>query len=130
MERVIENNKLIDDFMNQMPVGDIKYDYHQDWNALIPVVEKIESLKVETIELEDDIYDDREVTYVFSVEIQNNICMINRDVLPQYYGTEQDFLSTYSGISELTKIEAVYETIIKFIEWYNELLSTDKTKTV
>lgn len=60
--------------------------YHSDWNWLMEVVEKIESL---------DIYYDK--------YIDHNSSMFT------------------SGKIELsTKIEAVYNACVTFIEWYNE----------
>jgi hypothetical protein len=100
--------------------------YHESWDALMPVVEKIEATTVllqidqnDDPEFEPDI---REEEWQFSVEIVNSQCMINQDVLPQFYGTDTDFLKTYDCRYEgtITKIEAVYRAVIQFITWYNQ----------
>jgi len=63
----------------------------------------------------------REEEWVFSVQIENSQCTINQDVLPQYYGTDQDFLKTYDCRNEgkITKLEATYKAVVEFINWYN-----------
>lgn len=67
--------------------------YHSSWDWLIPVVEKIESLdfRVEIIDTRVDIEDFR--------------------------GFE--FSKRFEPIVENTKIEAVYNACVTFIEWYN-----------
>jgi len=101
--------------------------YHSSWNWLMPVVEKIESttvlMNVDVNEgLEDFEPEIREEEWQFSVTIENCQCMINQDVLPQYYGTDTDFLKTYDCRNEgrITKLEATYLAVIEFIQWYNE----------
>jgi len=65
--------------------------YHSSWDWLMPVVEKIESLK--------------EVESAFIIEL--NYCSIwVKDNL--VFNTE-----------EKTKIKSVYKTIIEFIKWHN-----------
>ena len=102
------NNKIIAEFMGatltkdlqiMYPVyeGDSSYvkdlKYHLDWNWLMEVVEKIESLK-------------------FSVLIGKNNCVIE-----QTFGKESLNLGLIKGKD---KIEAVYNACVTFIEWYNE----------
>ena len=67
--------------------------YHSDWNWLIEVVEKIESLK-------------------FSVLIGKNTCVIE-----QTFGKISLNLGVMRGKD---KIEAVYSACVEFIKWYNE----------
>jgi len=69
--------------------------YSTDWNALMPVVEKIESIKVED--------------YSVLVEISKNICTI----CPAHW---EELINIQSN----TRIEAVYDAIIDFINWYNK----------
>ena len=118
MENNIENNKLIAEFLsvkmhpcktienfkflpmeerglyNGYFIEDLKY--HEDWNWLMEVVEKIEE-----------------------TEIENNILML------ESIGNEAKFIYDdgcrflNSNIGE-TKIEAVYNACIEFIKWYNE----------
>ena len=105
---ITENNKIIAEFMGatltkdlqiMYPVyeGDSSYvkdlKYHLDWNWLMQVVEKIESLK-------------------FSVLIGKNNCVIE-----QTFGKESLNLGLIKGKD---KIEAVYNACLEFIKWYNE----------
>ena len=100
-----ENNKIIAKFMGarltkdlqiMYPVygGDSSYvkdlKYHLDWNWLMEVVEKIESLG-------------------YRVTIVRHICRIDL--------TEESKLIISEDIK---KIEAVYTICFKFIQWYNE----------
>ena len=84
------------------------------WDWLMSVAEKIEKLEVKQ-ELEDK----REVTYFFNVDIWGLQCTISRDMLPQYYGTETDFLKLYDCRNK-NKMKSVQKAITKFIDWYNK----------
>ena len=112
MKNIIENNKLIAEFLsikihpcetienfkflpieerglyNGYFIDELKY--HEDWNWLMEVVEKIESLG-------------------YRIEIVKHICRI-------YLSNKETII-----ISENTpKIEAVYNAVVEFIKWYNE----------
>ena len=97
-----ENNKLIAEFM-EYPKHKIDFvgkrlnfenskhnTYHKDWNWLMQVVEKIESLG-------------------YRVTIVRHICRIDL--------TEESKLIISENIK---KIEAVYTVCFKFIQWYNQ----------
>ena len=71
--------------------------FNSDWNWLMEVVEKIESIKIETYKVRVDIY--------------FNCCQIN----PTHW---EQLISIYGN--KETKIEAVYNACIEFIKWYNE----------
>ena len=109
MENIIENNKLIAEFLGETKqpfefsqfgyinsLGEWKdtfFDnqlkFHSDWNWLMEVVEKIESLG-------------------YRIEIVKHICRI-------YLSNKETII-----ISENTpKIEAVYIACVEFIKWYN-----------
>ena len=77
--------------------------YHSDWNWLMEVVEKIESIKIETYKVRVDIY--------------FNCCQIN----PTHW---EQLISIYGN--KETKIEAVYNACIEFIKWYNENSAKEK----
>ncbi len=97
--------------------NDLEMKYHSSWDWLMPVVSKIESIsQKDTIELRDN--HNTNIEWQFSVEIQNNQCMIHRDCTPQYYGTETDFLKRYD-CRNTSKILSVYESVVEFIKWYN-----------
>jgi len=71
--------------------------FHSDWNWLMEVVEKIESIKIETYKVRVDIY--------------FNCCQI--------YPTHWDELISIYGNKE-TKLEIVYNACIEFIKWYSQ----------
>ena len=123
MDNIIENNKLIAEFLNwefddlsetfetpflklvdphafgdeqfSCKLQDFELEFHIDWSWLMQVVEKIENLSKEG------------ETYMFSI-------------------TKFSARVTYKGsrIVDLpidnTKIEAVYNACVEFIKWYNE----------
>ena len=118
MENIIENNKLIAEFLGgikqpfELPqfgyinsMGDWKdtfFDnqlkFHSNWSWLMEVVEKIESLN-------------------FVVQIHLNSCFIKES---------EHFINNkaiWRGKNHAkTKIEAVYNACIEFIKWYNSHL--------
>lgn len=73
--------------------------FHSDWNWLMEVVEKIESLQYQN---NND---------VFKVVIDYGMCTI--------YNMIND-LEVIVNVSKSTKIEAVYNACLEFINWYNE----------
>lgn len=107
MENVIENNALIAQFMgyegqheewcgnNVLDINGLgfeemrPYNPHSNWSDLMPVIEKIEDYGASTF---------------------------------QIFGTSAKYKPQYD-IELLnhgeTKIEAVYKTVIEFINWYN-----------
>ena len=120
MENIIENNKLIAEFMglkpkmespdvyvfNDMPYFSVrennpedvmnaivKYSkYDSDWNWLMPVVEKIESL--------------------------GNDILITSNYIQITYDKGEKFITI--ELEGNIKIFAVYNACIEFIKWYNE----------
>ena len=122
-----ENNRIIAEFMGIQPIkaisdntGKTYYyynnsemedyealpEYHSDWNWLMAVVEKIESIK--------DSYHGR-----FGVYISSNSCTIQSTNFrpdkpipnPPHY---------YNNVVLNNKIESVYYSIIYFINFYNK----------
>ena len=105
------NNKLIAEFIGykeyvnegaiQLYIKDEvvksigQLDFHSDWNWLMEVVEKIESI------LPDD--------SIITIEYKNCFIPILDD--------EEPFTIEGGG---KTKIEAVYNACLEFIKWYNE----------
>ena len=63
--------------------------YHEDWNWLMEVVEKIESLG-------------------YRIEIVKHICRI-------YLSNKETIIIS----ENTPKIEAVYNAVVEFIKWYN-----------
>ena len=104
--KTIENNKLIAEFLGYIDNGcsedgflihpitnyDVEISslkYHEDWNWLMEVVEKIESLG-------------------YRIEIVKHICRI-------YLSNKETIIIS----ENTPKIEAVYNAVVEFIKWYN-----------
>jgi hypothetical protein len=79
--------------------------YDNDWNWLMEVVEKIESLEFYPKNSTCIGFDS------FGVEINKNRCDITR------YG---DFTSHLLQSNGNTRMETVYNAVLDFIKWYNE----------
>ena len=84
-------------FKGNKIVQTTSFKYDSDWNWLMKVVEKIESIKIETYKVRVDIY--------------FNCCQI--------YPTHWDELISIYGNNE-TKLQTTYKAVIEFIKWYNE----------
>ena len=103
--KTIENNKIIAEFMNLNLYKSFWYKsniatekqickennlkFHSDWNWLMEVVEKIESLG-------------------YRIEIVKHICRI-------YLSNKETIIIS----ENTPKIEAVYNACVEFIKWYN-----------
>ena len=76
-------------------------EYHSSWDWLMPVVEKIESIKTEE--------------GGYSVQIEDNECIIF---------TSQHQRELGHGLIEYNtpqaKLMATYKAVVEFIKWYNE----------
>ena len=127
MENIIENNKLIAEFLDwefddlsetfetpflklvdshafgdeqfSCKLQDFELEFHSDWNWLMSVVEKIENLQ------------DENNCAIYNVQIEQSFTEIidNHTSETIIYNIDAD-----------SKIEAVYNTVIEFIKWYNE----------
>jgi len=94
-----ENNKMIAEFMGKEIYQ--KYHeskYHTEWNWLMPVVEKIESLGYDT-------------ELVNRLDEGGNFFCINDSIVPQTHAE--------------TKLEATYQAVVEFINQYNKNESID-----
>jgi hypothetical protein len=102
-----ENNKIIADFMGAkvttdtyfingmyMTISDADLKYHSDWNWLMEVVEKIESLHFD-----------------FAIYTGSSVSVINTEDYPY-----KEIIS----LNGSSKKEAVYRACVDFIKWYNE----------
>ena len=108
MKNIIEKNKIIAEFLNltsQVIFEQVfavcengktnfykkdELKFHSDWNWLMEVVEKIESLG-------------------YRIEIVKHICRI-------YLSNKETIIIS----ENTPKIEAVYNAVVEFIKWYNE----------
>jgi hypothetical protein len=121
---ILENNKLIAEFMggkntargyfipywclvnmDSIELGKGKItEYHKSYDWLMPVVEKIESLKSPDGQCAG-----------------NYFCMIlGNGISIELPNKEKDILICSTEQKKLTKIEAVYLGVVKFIKWYNK----------
>ena len=127
MENIIENNKIIAEFLDwefddlsetfetpflklvepqtfgdeqfSCKLQDFELEFHSDWNWLMRVVEKIENLQ------------DENNCAIYNVQIEQSFTEIidNHTSETIIYNIDAD-----------SKIEAVYDSCIEFIKWYNE----------
>lgn len=88
----IEGNKLIAEFMNKDGNGYLPMFFHSSWDWLMPVVEKIESMKS-------------------PVYIHSNCCTIYEKV-----GKDHGMVLEEYGE---TKIEAAWKSVVRFIKFKN-----------
>jgi hypothetical protein len=120
----IENNKLLAEFMGltqteinyyyfpkferAFRLGDLKF--HSDWNWLMEVVEKIESLE-KPITNNPNLVGKNED---YEVHIQG------KHVKIYAHGEVTKEVVDLRSSESNSKIEAVYNACIEFIKWYNE----------
>ena len=113
--KTIENNKLIAEFMGlnlhqgvwrkstlateRKICKEDALKYHEDWNWLMVVVEKIESL---------EIFDRMGRFNINTKNFDENYTSFITD-------KDEDFIQCEGD----TKIEAVYNAVVEFIKWYN-----------
>ena len=125
-----ENNKIIAEFMGWSSnetktvyyepldqvegIGgfDVKNLPFNNWNFLMEVVEKIESLKPIKF-LSGRNWLGFEVKIYKTLNTQTHYCPIK-------YIKESGEMTITNGFSKVSKIEAVYNACIAFIEWYNK----------
>jgi len=97
------------------PLPDLWYPfewkYHSSWESLMPVVEKIESSKVDNWP---------EPIKSFTFRIESKYCLISG-----HSGIAQPgaFYQTPYGYEPESKIHATWLAVVGFIKWYNSLKS-------
>jgi hypothetical protein len=99
---------IIGDEDDAMDYGNlVYYNPNHNWNQLMPVVEKIESLKMDT------------TISIFEVKIGINRCFIEKH--PQWDWNFEIYPQPIEIIDDsINKIEVVWKAVIEFIKWYNE----------
>lgn len=113
---VEKGNKLIAEFMGIDEIVKFGFDnngnsflnYEKSWNALMPVVEKIENLKV-------TVWGD-EIKY-FEFTIKNKYCLIMGHTNIRQPGI---YYQTPYGFVPDSKIHAVWLAVVEFIKWFND----------
>lgn len=88
------DNRMIAQFYKGESVPESwNWNYHDNWDSLMPVIEKIESL--------------------------GYFCMINKWT-SVYTGSEKNGRISITTVEGKSKLTNTYQAVIKFIEWYNE----------
>lgn len=119
-QSVEEGNTLINDFMGEEHDECFEIfgpdPYHSSWNALMPVVEKIESVIIDNYE--DTTSGKKMVKRSPSVEIVGGYCEIS--VGGYLDSMDKLCYCAFQTIKKSkSKIEAVWQAVIEFIQWYN-----------
>jgi hypothetical protein len=83
-------------------IEDHRFEYRTNWNRLIPVVEKIES-----------IYNEKHG--YFGVHIRSNACCIQGT---KFRPGEVD--AYYDDVTHESKIKATFYAVLQFVRWYNQ----------
>ena len=118
---ITESNLLIALFDGWQPVGDrlVKHSeretripehlfYHFQWNWLMPVVDRIESLKAPGRYI------------ICQVTITSHICHIHYNAGNVTVQNLPVFEIDQHRSDTETKIENVYSAVVQFIQWYNQ----------
>lgn len=128
-KEILEGNKLIADFMEVKNVREYSFNrkikcliiteddgyidfvegmnilsYHDNWNRLMSVVEKIESIE-----------DCEKSNFQFSI-LSDNEC----EIFGKYIDYQHPRFSYLNCVKENSKIKSVYKAAVDFIKWYNE----------
>lgn len=125
MEKIEKNNKLIADFLGYNKYiwrghtmyifeddnhrAEVDLHYHSDWNWLMGVIEKIESLPA----MKDN---------------GNFFFEIHQDSVTVFNSTRMDIVIEVMG--QGSRINNTYQAVIEFIKWYNNkpLVNPDEVK--
>ena len=83
-----------------------EFNYHSDWNVLMPVIEKIENTKIKDYSISTDITDDKTFISVW------------------HYGDGGKWSILISNLNEeykdFNKMQRTYKAVVKFINFYNK----------
>ena len=92
-------------------ITDLKYDC--DWKWLMPVVEKIEEIRLPSPSIVN-----------VRVDISGTTCRIFKG---EWNDSKEGFISKYFQVDEKgTKIKSTYKAVVAFIEWYNTNIKDNK----
>lgn len=84
--------------------------YHESWEWLMPVVEKIENIK------------DEEGSYMFSIKHGRDYCVIT------FNDIARDVICAMSVSND--KILTLWQAIVKFIQWYTTFKNKSYSKKI
>jgi len=84
--------------------------FHSSWDWLMPVVEKIENLKLGNLTFNNDPY----LNCCVEIEIIISHCNIH------LYADMKAYKDLINVKNETTKLNGTYKAVIEFIKWYNE----------
>jgi hypothetical protein len=109
--QIESNNEIIAIFMGQYQAGQEKqWDYDWSWSCLMEVIDKIET--IEELDRNKSVDNNERMCNPYRIDIINrNMVEILR------FGEDQ---IAFIDNQYLTKKEAIYLAVVKFIEWYNE----------
>lgn len=127
-----ENNILIAEFMGyeiKTPQGKLlnlkinvwypdNFKFDSDWNWLMEVVEKIESLKINKFAKQLNRDDVKPIEGHFWFQTCKDVVEIYASVYYWQHDNQIEGLS--QEFKGKTKIEAVYNACVAFVKWYNE----------
>ena len=83
-----------------------EFNYHSDWNILMPVVEKIENIKIKDYSISTDITDDKTFINVWHYGYGGKWSILISNLNEEY----KDF----------NKMQRTYKAVVKFINFYNK----------
>lgn len=135
-----ENNKIIAEFMEWHYMGINTYltpysdawltngeqtyscplnvmRFHSDWNWLMEVIEKIESLDINNFAKQLDREDVQPIEGKFYLSVYDCQAEFLASV---YYWQHDNNIKGLKKENGNTKIQAVYNACVEFIKWYNE----------
>jgi len=112
-ELISQGNKMIAEFMGAdkaIDPRDLIYHYHTSWDWIMPVVEKIESMSVNTKWIGDNVYLRHYPSMPLNGRFYARFCSAT--------SCNNWYIGDVCGSS---KIEAAWLSTIEFIKWYNDL---------
>lgn len=107
-EEIIEGNKLISKFMGQSGHS-CKNSYNENWNALMPVIEKISLYSIK----EDEVIKNGSESY-FDSCYPRTFGMVNAET--------KEFMFRINGFAlhqSEQLITAAWYSVVQFIKWHN-----------
>jgi len=106
----MENNKLIAEFMNHYEnMGNLGLQYHSDWNWLMEVVEKLESMEIEV-----------RMKSHFNTTLKHTLYQTQICYDLEHKNCEPTHLYLSYNDAYKNRKDSIYNAVVEFIKWYNE----------